>query len=277
EVVSAAADLADYTELDNSITAYEELESGKALYTADSWSAYEDAYNAAKSLARDLSADEQATVDSANAALVDAKAALAENSVVSATVANRGDTSVTVNVEVTGTPTALRLANSESSLTYNRTDATITTAENGNENWEIEVAASGAANSYTVSALYGTAVANQTATFSYDALKDPNFISLDIPGAYSEEGYKDRVYKGKNEMKVVTTQDVWKIQFVQDGGTYTYATDYTPYVDNEDGTRTWTINHVFGPVGDVHLDIRIRLRNTSFYNVNESIDVEVVY
>ena len=120
-------------------------------------------------------------------------------------------------------------------------------------------------------------MSTKTATLSYDAYKDPHFVSVQLPNAYSEEGYKDRVYKGKNEIKVVTTDDVWKVQFVQNGSTSTYATDYTPYVDNGDGTRTWTINHTFGPVGDVHLDIRIRLNNTSFYMVSDSLDVEVVY
>lgn len=278
-VTVAGEDLADYTALDAAVKEYEDTESsvGSALYTADTWADYTAAYDAATALARDLAADQQTTVDAATKALTDAKAALVENGVNSAVVTSREAADVTADVQVSGSPAAIRLTNEDGSLTINRADANIVPNDAG-ELWTVDVSVADIyAGEYTVSAMYGTTMSTKTATLSYDAYKDPHFVSVQLPNAYSEEGYKDRVYKGKNEIKVVTTDDVWKVQFVQNGSTSTYATDYTPYVDNGDGTRTWTINHTFGPVGDVHLDIRIRLNNTSFYMVSDSLDVEVVY
>lgn len=61
------AEIADYSALDVTIATAEALD--KALYTAESWSALNDALNTAKAVDRNLTADEQVTVDAADATL----------------------------------------------------------------------------------------------------------------------------------------------------------------------------------------------------------------
>lgn len=63
---------ADYSELDAAIAAAEELLKETSIYTDESVKALQDAVAAGKALSRDLTIDEQATVDAATAAINDA-------------------------------------------------------------------------------------------------------------------------------------------------------------------------------------------------------------
>lgn len=63
---------ADYSELDAAIAAAEELLKESSIYTDESVKALQDAVAAGKALSRDLTIDEQATVDAATAAINDA-------------------------------------------------------------------------------------------------------------------------------------------------------------------------------------------------------------
>ncbi len=63
---------ADYAELDAAIAAAEELLKESSIYTDESVKALQDAVAAGKALSRDLTIDEQATVDAATAAINDA-------------------------------------------------------------------------------------------------------------------------------------------------------------------------------------------------------------
>ncbi len=74
---AALKDIASYTDLDAAIADFEALT--ESDWTADSYAAAKTAYEAAKAVARDLSTDEQATVDTAATALANAIGALKKN------------------------------------------------------------------------------------------------------------------------------------------------------------------------------------------------------
>ncbi len=74
---AALKDIADYDALDAAIAEFDGLTASD--WTADSYAAAKTAYDAAKAVARDLSTDDQATVDAAATALADAIDALQKN------------------------------------------------------------------------------------------------------------------------------------------------------------------------------------------------------
>ena len=119
KIAGAQVEYADYTALDAAIAGFDSSVSG--LYTASTWNAYASAVTAGSSVARDLTKDQQATVDSAAKAITDAKAALALNKLVSADVIGTPTIGSNANIQVAvnGSPKAIRLVGEgDNALTF---------------------------------------------------------------------------------------------------------------------------------------------------------------
>ncbi len=192
-----------------------------------------------------------------------------------------GDTAV-VNVDVTGTPDALRVATADGYQVFTRDDAAITATEAG-ETWTIEIFVAEAEVACTVYADYGDLGVTDGTDFVLTGLvkKDLSIHSIEIPDMYPDAQNGGVITAGKHDIIIKTSTDVVKIQFyAEDGTTYTYTSwsgaGKVPYEDI-DGERVWTINHAFGPFGTRSLVIRTRSAETFFAATDSTLDATVVY
>ncbi len=192
-----------------------------------------------------------------------------------------GDTAV-VDVDVTGTPDALRVTTPDGYQIFTRDDATITTTENG-ETWTIEIFVAEAEVACTVYADYGDLGVTDGTDFTLTGLvkKDLSIHSIEIPDMYPDAQNGGVITAGKHDIILKTSTDVVKVQFyAEDGTTYTYTSwsgaGKVPYEDI-DGERVWTINHSFGPFGYRSLVIRTRSAETFFAATESTLDATVVY
>ena len=277
-VVGEEVDLADYTGLDAEIAKYDS--SAYNLYTADSWAAYVEAVDAGKALSRDLTADEQAEVDAATQAIVDAKAALVLNKLVSAAVIGTPTIGASANVEVVanGSPVAIRLVGEggENSFTFNREDATITT-DGTNEIWNVKVPVTAEKASYNVFGKWGSDYNDAGVALTIEAVEglDLSIHSIEVPDMYGSMGGK--IYLGVHDVVVRTSKDVYKIQFVDpDGNTRTFCSvDFPPVEDGEE--LVWTIPFKFATLGNMNYALRTRAVNTTFALTGDYMTGRVVF
>lgn len=192
-----------------------------------------------------------------------------------------GDTAV-VEVEVTGTPDALRVTTPDGYQIFTRDDADITATEAG-ETWVIEIFVAEEEVACTVYADYGDLGVTDGTDFTLTGLvkKDLSIHSIEIPDMYPDAQNGGIITAGKHDIIIKTSTDVVKIQFyAEDGTTYTYTSwsgaGKVPYEDI-DGERVWTINHSFGPFGTRSLVIRTRAAETFFAATDSTLDATVVY
>lgn len=257
---------ADYTELDAAIAGFDSSVSG--LYTASTWSAYASAVTAGSNVARDLTKDQQATVDAATKAITDAKAALALNKLVSVDVIGTPTIGSNANVQIVanGSPKAIRLVgDGDNALTFNREDAVITT--NGdNEVWNIKVAATTAHSSYNVFGRWGEEYNDAGLALEINATEglDLSIHSILIPDMYPTGTYMDgKIYSGIHDVIIRTSKDVFKVQLIDpDGNTRTF--DKVTWTPVEDGDElVWTVKVNFY-LGSFNYGLRTRAENTTF-------------
>ncbi len=278
-IAGAQVEKADYTALDAAIAAFDSSVSG--LYTASSWSAYASAVTAGSALSRDLTKDEQATVDAATKAITDAKDALVLNALVSADVIGTPTIGSNANVKIVanGSPKAIRLVGEgDNALTFNREDAVIS-VDGDNEVWNIKVAATSAKAEYAVFAKYGDEFAGEALPLVIEATEglDLSIHSISIPDMYPAGTYMDgKIYSGSHDVIVRTSKDVFKFQLIdEDGNTRTF--DQKVWTPVEDGDElVWTVKVNFN-LGKLNLGFRTRAYNTTFALTGDYITGRVVF
>ena len=278
-VAGAEVEYADYTALDAAIAAFDSSVSG--LYTASTWNAYAAAVTAGSAVARDLTKDQQATVDAATKAITDAKAALVLNKIVSVNVASSAAIGSNAYVQVTanGSPKAVRLTDSDSNtLTYNREDATIITSGD-NEIWTIKVPVIAEKSEYAVFTKYGDEYDTEGLPLTIVAVEglDLSIHSIIVPDMYPSGTYTNgKIYAGYHDVIVRTSKDVFKIQFIDpDGNTRTF--DKVTWPPVEDGDEfVWTVKVNFY-MGNFNFGLRTRAVNTTFALTGDYITGRAVY
>ncbi len=267
----------DYTALDAAL-ALVPAEDEEA-YTAVTWKAYAAAKKAAEEIARDLLADEaganQAKIDAAATALVDAYNDLKIN-VANVTNVDYDATGVYAKApiayefKVNGAPSKLQVITAGgSTMTFDRRSTKVSivsynaageVVDYANEDpayeiWTISLAL--AESDYTVKAKYGYVWDTEAYAFAveydkYDAEAEKFTASV---GEYVDA---TEVTAAKGEtitFKVVTDTTVTKIQMVLAGGsTSTYTTSKA--VNNGDGTLTWTVTRTFTKSQDINLKVK---------------------
>lgn len=279
KVAEAEVEYADYTALDAAIAAFDSSVSG--LYTASTWNAYSSAVTAGSAVARDLTKDQQATVDAATEAITNAKAALELNKLVSAGVIGTATIGSNANVQVVvnGSPKAIRLVGEdETALTFNRDDAVITTSGD-NEIWSIKVAATAATASYNVFGKWGDDYNDAGLALVINAVEgaDLSIHSINIPDMYPAGSYSDgKIYAGYHDVVIKTSKDVHKIQFIDpDGNTRTFdKINWTPVEEGDE--LVWTVKVNFY-MGYFNLGLRTRAVNTTFALTGDYVTGRAVY
>ncbi len=282
------AEPADYTELDAAINAFDAEAANEADYTAATWAAYAAAAAEGKEVSRDLTTDDQKTVDDAADAITAAAADLAKNEVKSAVVdgATAIGSEAKVKVTVDGAPSKLTLKKDNDTITITAQNATITNNDDGTQTWEFGVFADSESATYEVYAKYANVTENPVSlTIKATSDIDLNVYGITVYDMYPENKNGGTVIKGRHIVEIVTGKDVFKIQFVdpagkiESGSTYTYSPVHNncEVVENADGTLTWTINHAFGPMGSWSMPIRTRAESTTFATTGEFLTARVVY
>ncbi len=189
-----------------------------------------------------------------------------------------GDTT-SVDIEVTGSPEALRVVTADGYQLITRDDAVIIDF-NGNELWTIELFVAEAYTECTVYADYGELGATDGTDFTIvgSTKQDLGVYSIEIPDMYPNAKNGGVIKAGKHDVIIKTSTEVTKVQFYdeKDGTSYTYAMAFTQYEDI-DGERVWTINHAFGPFGTRSLVVRTRSATTFFAATDATLDATVVY
>jgi len=269
---------ADYSALDAAIAAKSQYVQDE--YTEESWAAYANAIAAGEACDRNLTADDQGTIDALTAAINNAAAALefkkVENCVIKSVTPVgkvRGASYTTLDVVVEGNPWKLSVvdpAGNTNTLTReHKNTLSITDNGNGTETWRVIVFTRTVDDNYQAFArYYDLGWVEPGFKFKLESTPvDKAVYSYEIAGAY-----KGAIYLGYNTVTVKTGLDVTKVQFAIGSSTATYASGY----EDVDGVRVWTINHNFAKVGDFSYDIRVRTANTTFENSDKTIDVTVV-
>lgn len=187
-------------------------------------------------------------------------------------------------VTVKGSPEQLTVTNQETSesISFPRADAKIT-GDGEEETWTIPLTATEEFENYDIVASYASGVATTdgfklTTKGSYDSL----VTTPEIADSYSNfpptlaESYDSTVTQGRHTVTLQTGTDICKVQFLDPAGnTQTYATNYTPYTD-ENGIRTWKIPYNFS-IGEYKLIIRTRAHHTTFSTTDTTMNIRVVY
>lgn len=276
---------ADYTKLEAAIA-----EAGN--YSANDWTAetygkLEDAVKAANECSRDLTEEQQATVDALEAAIYAAIEGLERQQAAGCPIESitaNGEIKLlqyaNLSVVVKNAPAMkLRFVNSNGgSMTYatdNVNVKSITDNGDGTETWIVSVPASKLEETYTVYVRYADTGWNEVG-YVYDMVAvdpevlDDRFISWDIV-----DDYEGAIYNGVNTITVVTGLDVSKVQFMnKKGNTWTFTGSNSTFVD-ADGVRTWTLKMNFSALGDQSYDIRTRTVKSTFTSTGEKMDVTV--
>lgn len=192
-----------------------------------------------------------------------------------------GDTT-TVDVDVTGSPEAIRVVTADGYQVFTRDDAIIEVTENG-ECWKFEMFVNAAEIACEIYVDYGELGVADPWNFVLTGLvkKDLGIHSIEIPDMYPDAQNGGIITAGKHDVIIKTSTDVVKIQFyAEDGTTYTYTSwsgegkvDY----EDVDGERVWTIPHSFAPFGYNSLVIRTRSAETFFAATGSTLDATVVY
>ncbi|MBO5359500.1 MAG: FIVAR domain-containing protein [Clostridia bacterium] len=279
DAIAALVDLeaCDYAALDAAL-ALVPAEAEDA-YTALTWKAYAEAKADAEAIARDLLADEagvnQANVDAAAAALVDAYNALKINvaNITSVDYDSEGvfaQASLAYAFKVNGAPSKIQVITAGgSTMTFDRRSTKVSlvsyneageVVDYANEDpayeiWTINLALK--AGDYTVKAKYGYVWDTEAYAFAveYDEYEAEAEAFTASVGEYVDA---TEVTAAKGEtitFKAITDTTVTKIQMVLAGGsTSTYTTSKA--VNNGDGTLTWTITRTFTKSQDINLKVK---------------------
>ena len=279
DAIAALVDLeaCDYAALDAAL-ALVPAEAEDA-YTALTWKAYAEAKAEAEGIARDLLADEdgvnQAKIDAAAAALVDAYNALKINvaNITSVDYDSEGvfaQASLAYAFKVNGAPSKIQVITAGgSTMTFDRRSTKVSlvsyneageVVDYANEDpayeiWTINLALK--AGDYTVKAKYGYVWDTEAYAFAveYDEYEAEAEAFTASVGEYVDA---TEVTAAKGEtitFKAITDTTVTKIQMVLAGGsTSTYTTSKA--VNNGDGTLTWTITRTFTKSQDINLKVK---------------------
>lgn len=280
---------ADYKAIDADLNEFAQIKDFEKDYTPASWAAYAAKIKEANGLSRDLTVESQGIIDALDQAIDGAKTALVKNTVVSATVVGEPviGTDATVEVKVTGSPAIIRLSETgtDKTLTFDREDAEIIDNKDDTETWKVKVFAESESASYTAYAKYVNDFTEKGADVTIEAKAglDLTIHSIVIPDMLPDTHNGGVIFKGKHDIIITTSQDVYKIQFVdgdiEAGCTYTYCetntSGNTSYVDKGD-ERVWTIKHVFA-LGDWSMPIRTRAETTPFNTTGDNLRATVVY
>ncbi|MBQ8783224.1 MAG: hypothetical protein IJZ57_05585 [Clostridia bacterium] len=284
DVEIASTKPADYTKLDAAVG--EAANYSANDWTADSYKALTDAVEAANNCSRDLTEEEQATIDALEADIYTAIDGLvrqqAEGCPIVSITAN-GEIKylqyANLSVVVKDAPAwKIRFVDSDGNTVTVANDCnlvnSITANEDGTETWNIKVPTYKLSEQYSVYVRYEETGWNPIAyVYDMEAVDpdtiDGRFISYDIV-----DDYEGAIYQGVNTITVVTGVDVNKVQFMEKGNTWTYTAATASYVD-ADGVRTWTIKMNFPSLGDHSFDIRTRTVKTTFASTGETMDVTV--
>jgi len=274
--VGSAVEYADYTALDAAIAEITGLTQNN--YTSETWTNYAAAVSAGSALSRELTADEQGTVDAATQAIVAAKAALLAKEVISAEVVGTPALNMTANVNVTvaGSPDKLSFVGSDGvSTILDRNDAQIT-KDGDKETWAVKLFADSLTKDYTVYASYdGAFYDGSSKTFTINANDE---FDLSIHSVYIPDMEDGNITSGKHTIIVKTSTDVAKVQVLDPNynSTCTYGIAYTPYEDNGN-ERTWTITFNFTPLGEMNNIFRTRAATTTFAETGVNLTANVLY
>lgn len=275
---------ADYTGLDAAVA--EAANYNAADWTADTYADLTAAVEAANVCSRELTEEEQATIDALEADIYEAIEALERQQAAGCPI-----TSITPNGEIKYLQFAnlsvvvkdapamkLRFVDSEGNTrTYysdNENVKSITDNGDGTETWVVSVPAAKLEETYSVYVRYEATGWNEVA-YVYDMeaidpeVLDDRYISYDIV-----DDYEGAIYMGVNEVTVVTGLDVSKVQFMEKGNTWTFTGSNAAFVD-ADGVRTWTIKMNFSSLGDHSFDIRTRTVKSTFTSTGATMDVTV--
>lgn len=280
---------ANYAAIDADLKDYDDIKANEKDYTPASWAAYAAEIKKANELSRTLTVESQKTIDDLDAAIKLAKEALTKNTVESVKVLGEPviGTDATVEVVVTGSPELIRFAekNSQNTTTIKREDAVVVDNKDGTETWTVKVFAESDSKEFEVYAKYvNYTESGKDVTIEAKAGLDLSIHSIVIPDMLPDTHNGGVIFKGKHDIIITTSQDVYKIQFVDGnisaGGTYTYCKDNasgnTSYVDKENGERVWTIKHAFA-LGDWTMPIRTRAETTTFATTGDSLVATVIY
>ncbi len=175
----------------------------------------------------------------------------------------------TVKVNVDKSPEEIRFVdNNRNTITVNREDATIITDNsNGTEDWYINLYTNSIYKEYSVFAKYNDTGWNENSTkfvFRGKTLETQETIySVELP-----DGEDFVIYQGVNEVRVVTNTETSKVQFYQNGNTWTYNHNNAT-VTETDGQKEWIINMNFCSLGDNLFAIRTRTPKTTFTVVGQ--------
>ncbi len=280
DAVAKLAPLAacDYAALDAALALVPAEE--EEAYTELTWKAYANAKKAAEEIARDLLADEaganQAKIDAAAQALVDAYNALKIN-VANVTDVDYDNTGVYAKAtleykfKVNGAPSKIQIILAGgSTITIDRRSTKVASIESFNvegeavdyasedpayEIWTINLALN--AGDYTVKAKYGKIWDTETYAFAveYDEYTSEVEVFTASVGEYVDA---TEIVAAKGQtitFKAITDATVTKIQMVLPGGsTSTYTTSKA--VDNGDGTLTWTITRTITLTTEINLRVK---------------------
>ena len=275
---------ADYTKLDAAVA--EAANYSANDWTADSYKVLSDAVAAANNCSRDLTEEDQATIDALEADIYAAIEGLERQQAEGCPIVSITPNSeirymqyANLDVVVKNAPAMkVRFVDEAGNTITYTADASlvnsITDNGDGTETWNLRLATYELEETYTVYVRYEDTGWNEVA-YIYDMeavdpdTLDGRFISYDIV-----DDYEGAVYFGYNEITVVTGIDVTKVQFMEKGNTWTFTGANSSFV-NDDGVRTWTINMNFSTLGDNSYDIRTRTLKSAFTSTGATMDVTV--
>lgn len=275
---------ADYTGLDAAVA--EAANYSASDWTPDSYAALTAAVDAANACSRELTEEEQATVDALEADIYEAIEGLERQQAADCPIVSITPNSeirylqyADLNVVVKDAPAMkLRFVDPAGNTVTIANDCnlvkSITDNGDGTETWSIKIPTYKLSEQYSVYVRYYDTGWNEIA-YIYDMeaidpeVLDGRFISYDIV-----DDYEGAIYFGVNEIIVVTGIDVTKVQFMEKGNTWTYTSATASYVD-ADGVRTWTIKMNFSSLGDHSFDIRTRTTKSTFTSTGTTMDVTV--
>ena len=246
---------ADYSALEAAIARKDALNANH--WTAETWADVVDAYTAATGIAKDLTIDDQATIDAAAKALNDAIDALEEaprDAVVTKVTAKQEYFKVGDTVEfdflcsVTGVTKLQIVYSSGTTSTYTRTHSSVTKITDngdGTETWTIAVKIIADTTPAKAKAKLGKVWEKEGYPFVFQTKQNPATLEdKEIKSAEVINANGDVVteFKAKETvtLKIVAGPDTLRIRFVSEGGSTSTYTRTSAY-QNADGNWVWEI------------------------------------
>ena len=246
---------ADYTALEAAIARKDALNAND--WTAETWADVVDAYTAATGIAKDLTIDDQATIDAAAKALNDAIDALEEaprDAVVTKVTPKQEYFKVGDTVEfdflcsVTGVTKLQIVYSSGTTSTYTRTHSSVTKITDngdGTETWTIAVKIIADTTPAKAKAKLGKVWEKEGYPFVFQTKQNPATLEdKEIKSAEIINANGDVVteFKAKETVtiRIVAGPDTLRIRFVSEGGSTSTYTRTSAY-QNADGNWVWEI------------------------------------